>query len=275
MSKKQGRRPFGYYDDEAAVIEQIFIKSARRPRGKKPTLKFLADSMNRDGYKTQTGRPWYAIAVSRILARARQPAKTVKRPKVVKKKHLDSGDYLTKEEVVSCRAVLRDSDRALFEVLLGAGLRASECCALEVQDIGIYGGRSQIDVRRGKGSKQRAVKIGPKLKKLLTEYVKPIQKGNTIRGDMPVFLNNRRQQMKYSDLYFRIRKIRARSGVAALHPHALRHTFATFLYNYKKDLEYVRQQLGHDSIATTQIYVNTLSEEKLEQMRGFEGSFDP
>ena len=188
---------------------------------------------------------------------------------------MDSGDYLTKEEVVSCRAVLRDSDRALFEVLLGAGLRASECCALEVQDIGIYGGRSQIDVRRGKGSKQRAVKIGPKLKKLLTEYVKPIQKGNTIRGDMPVFLNNRRQQMKYSDLYFRIRKIRARSGVAALHPHALRHTFATFLYNYKKDLEYVRQQLGHDSIATTQIYVNTLSEEKLEQMRGFEGSFDP
>jgi site-specific recombinase XerD len=273
--KKAGRKPFGYFDDEAAVIEQVFLKAARRPHGVKPTFQGIADSMNKDGYKTQTGGPWYAIAVGRILRKGRQPAAGPKQKKI-KKQHLDSGDYLTKEEVVSCRAVLRDSDRVLFEVLLGAGLRASECCELAVQDLGILAGRSQIDVRRGKGSRQRAVKIGPKLKQILMEYI--IKGLNTIYKTSvpePVFRNERGKPLTYSDLYSRIRKIRTRSGVAALHPHALRHTFGTFLYNYRKDLEYVRQQLGHASIATTQIYINTLSEEKLEQMRGFEGSFDP
>ena len=270
---KPGRKPFGFYDDESAVIEQLFLKSRRKSHGKTMTYKALADSMNRDGYKTQTGKSWYPIAVGRILRKARQPAVKAKRPKKVKKTHLDSGDFLTKQEVVECRAVLRDSDRVLFEVLLGAGLRASECCALEDKDIGIYGGRSQIDVRRGKGSKQRAVKIGPKLKAILEDYLYLADFSTTKKE--PLFFNKRGRQLTYSDLYSRIRKIRTRSGVAALHPHALRHTFGTFLYACKKDLEYCRQQLGHASIATTQIYVNVLSEEKLEQMRGFEGSFDP
>ena len=271
--KKSGRKPFGFYNDEAAVIEVLFLKSRRKSHGKPMSYKALADSMNKDGYKTQMGKSWYPIAVGRILRKARQPAVKAKRPKVVKKTHLDSGDFLTKEEVVACRAVLRDSDRVLFEVLLGSGLRASECCALEVQDIGIYGGRSQIDVRRGKGSRQRAVKIGPKLKEILRIYLKE-QEVHQVVGEA-VFFNKRGKQLTYSDLYSRIRKIRTRSGVSALHPHALRHTFGTFLYACKKDLEYCRQQLGHASIATTQIYVNVLSEEKLEQMRGFEDSFDP
>ena len=270
--KKSGRKPFGYYDDESAVIEQLFLKSRRKSHGKPMSYKALADSMNRDGYKTQTGRSWYPIAVGRILRKDRQAPTAVKRPMKVKKTHLDSGDFLTKEEVVACRAVLRNSDRVLFEVLLGSGLRASECCALEVQDIGIHGGRSQIDVRRGKGSRQRAVKIGPKLKDILWWYLKDRQEE---LAWTPVFFNRRGRQLTYSDLYSRIRKIRTRSGVSALHPHALRHTFGTFLYACKKDLEYCRQQLGHASIATTQIYVNVLSEEKLEQMRGFEDSFDP
>ena len=61
----------------------------------------------------------------------------------------------------------------------------------------------------------------------------------------------------------------------SLYPHALCHTFNVYLLNYTSDLEYVRQQLGHASIATMQIYSKTLDEYKLEQMEDFEESFDP
>jgi len=287
MSKTAGRKPFGYYDDEMAVIEQLFLKAKRRPHGKKPTYQAIADSLNKDGHKTQKtrkakdGLPWYPIAVRRIFVKGLDYYRSLhdkghkRKKKFQPKEYLEVDDYLTAEEVIRCRAVLRDSDRVLFEVLHGSGLRASECCGLKVKNIGVGGSRSQIDVRNGKGAKRRSVIIGPKLKKLLKEYIKPIRSDHKIDGNMPVFLNNKRKQLTYSDLYSRIVKIRDRSGVKCLHPHALRHTFGTYLYNYRMDLEYVRQQLGHSNINTTRIYAKTLSKSKLEQMEGFEKSFNP
>lgn len=279
---KSGRKLFGYYDDELAVIEVLFLKAARRPHGKTPTFRKLADSMNADKYKTQTGGSWYPIAVSRILSRdleyyqnlqdeldSEEPEKKKYKPKT----HLDSNDYLTKEEIIDCRAVLRDSDRVLFEVLLGAGLRASECCGLERRDIGIYAGKSLINVRHGKGSKKRSVHIGPKLKKILTEYL-PADQARKVKDKKPLFTNKRGKQLTYSNLYDRISKIRDISGVTCLHPHALRHSHGTHLYSIKMDLEYVREQLGHASIATTQIYAKTLTKSKLEQMKSFEESLE-
>jgi len=276
MSKKQGRRPFGYYDDEAAVIEQIFIKSARRPRGKKPTLKFLADSMNRDGYKTQKGLPWYPIAIGRIVRKGQEYYANIHHPaserkKAVKKTHLESGDFLSDEEIAACREVLRDSDRIYFELLIGSGLRASEACALRIKDIGVWAGKSQIDVRRGKGSKQRSVHVGKTLKMMLAKYIyENGLYGKDVDRNRALFINRRGRQISYSDLYHRIAAIRERSGVESLHPHALRHTFATILYNYKMDLEYVREQLGHASIRNTQIYAKTFSDSKIKQMEGFD-----
>ena len=282
MSKsksKAGRKPYGWYKDEMAVIEVMFLKAGRRPRGKKPTLKDIADGLNRDNYLTQTKKPWYSMAVGRILRKGIDYYRNLHngphpRRGWVRKEYLGANDYLTAEEVVKCRAVLRDSDRVIFEVLHGSGLRASECCGLEVQDIGIYDGKSQIDVRRGKGAKNRSVIIGPRLKGVLNGYLEE-RSALKLAGWAPLFVNQRSKQLTYWDLYSRIRKIRERSGVKCLHPHALRHTFGTYLYNYKKDLEYVRQQLGHSNINTTRIYAKTLSKEKLEQMEGFEASFDP
>ena len=163
--------------------------------------------------------------------------------------------------------------KAIFEVLLGSGLRASECCALELGDIGIFHGKSQIDVRLGKGAKPRSVGIGPKLKAKLVAYLGATRFDEADK-ETPIFINRKGKQLTYSNLYDRIRKIRERSGVKCLHPHALRHAFGTHLYNYRMDLEYVREQLGHASIATTQIYAKTLTESKIEQMQGYEDSLD-
>ena len=58
-------------------------------------------------------------------------------------------------------------------------------------------------------------------------------------------------------------------GDVTLHAHGLRHTFATILYGYRKDIKTVRDQLGHSSIATTDIYAKSLPDEKLQQMQVF------
>jgi len=282
---KVGRRPFGYYPDEFTVIEQLFLKANRRPHGKEPTYQAITDSLNKDGYKTQKGLPWYPIAVGRIHRKGLDYYRTLhdrpepepeepEKKKYTPKTQLDSNDYLSKEEIVQCRAVLRDSDRILFEVLLGAGLRAFECCALEVRDVkGIYTGKPMINVRHGKGDKKRSVHIGPKLKGLLTVYLRPA-KAEEVDGETPLFKNKRGKRLTYSNLYDRIVKIRKRSGVECLHPHALRHTLGTHLYAIKMDLKYVRDQLGHASIATTEIYAKTLTKSKLDQMESFEKSLE-
>lgn len=285
-----GRKPFGYCDYELAVIEQLFIKANRRPHGRKPTLRKITDSLNKDGHKTQTGKPWYPIAVGRIIRNGLEYYKKLHdKPKLVPepepekekkqpKEYLNADDYLTDEQVRACRAVLKDGHSVLFELLLGSGLRASECCELEIRDIGIYDGKSQIDVRTGKGAKRRSVIIGLRLKEILKDYLKfTVIELNTgeIKKDEPLFLNRRGKKLTYQNLYDRILIIRARSGVKCLHTHALRHTFGTYLYNCKKDLEYVRQQLGHSNINTTRIYAKTLSKSKLEQMEEYEKSFDP
>ena len=278
MSKKQGRRPFGFYDDEAAVIEVLFLKAARRPHGKKPTLQAIADSMNRDGYNTQKKLPWYPIAVGRILRKKGgieyyqklhdkpepepEPEKTEK-----PKRKSKPVTALTQEEIDKCRAFLIGSDRVLFELLFGAGLRASECCALKVNDINIYDGNSYIEVKNGKGAKPRHVKIDSFLRQILTDYIFYVRKEDP--RQIPLFMNNCRKQLTYSNLYDRIKKIQRRADIKYLHPHKLRHTFAAHLYHYTKHLEYVREQLGHATIAITQIYINTLDISKLDMQEMF------
>lgn len=275
---KVGRKPYGYYDDELAVIESLILKANSRPHGKKHTLKQIADKLNEGGHKTQTGLPWYPVAVGRIIRKGlkyyQNLHNTKKTGKVIKPKtQLDSGDYLTKEEVLSCRSVLSSMGhiRIVYEVLLGTGLRGSECCALNIGDINIIKGL--VDVRFGKGAKRRSVHIGPRLKEILEKYMRFVNI-EKLDGNEPLFVNRRNNRLTYSDLYHWIVKVRERSGVECLHPHALRHTFGTYLYNYKMDLDYVREQLGHSNINTTRIYAKTLSKSKLEQMEGYERSFD-
>jgi len=274
--KKPGRKLYPDCAYERVVVDKLMEKFRSRPHGKRWTYRELADYLNSFGYRTRTGKLWYPIAIRRLVVR-QSCKKTAKRPGRSTKEHLDSTDYLTRQEVAACRAVLRDSDRAIFETLLGAGLRAGELCALEICNLGLYRGRSQIDVKKTVGrdktktGRTRAVKIGPRLRRLLRRHL--MTRKTAGRRDR-VFLNQDGKGLSYQNLYDCICRVRDRSGVMHLHPHALRHTFGSVLYHYKKDLEYVRKQLGHASIATTQIYVNVFSESELEQMAGFERYFD-
>jgi site-specific recombinase XerD len=296
----RGRKRYGCYDDERAVIEVIYLKARRRKGADLPPGPWvIARELNKERYPAPGGGSWHGITVKRILARKDEPpAEAGPKKKTVRKEDLSATDYLTARQIEKCRRVVSGTDLVIFETMLGSGLRAAELCALQIGDLGLYGDKKQIDVKRGKGAKSRKILIGDDLFKMLENYYVHRAKKYFEQEDLPakyhslflnirshaleyrdvyclvqpLFINKRGLALKYNDLYYLIRQIGKKAGIPGLHPHVLRHTFAVHLYNYKHDLEFVREQLGHASIATTQIYAKTLSDSKLEQMKGFEAS---
>ncbi len=258
----RGRKPFGTDQDEREIVDKIKLMARRVKGGRKPSLLSIANELNANGVGTRTGRHWNAVQVKRVLEYDWDAApKPVIR---VKKTGLATEDYLTKQELAKVFAACKDlRETMIVAVLSGAGLRASELCALQVGDLGVTGGKAQVDVRRGKGAKQRCVLISNQLAGELARYVQS-------QGlDRWVFPAKRGNRMSYRQLYEMIKAIGRRCGLLRLHPHSLRHTFGTLLYHYQKDLFFVKEQLGHNSVDTTQIYAKTLTQSKLEQMSSF------
>jgi len=257
---KTGRKPYGYYPDETAVVEVIKIKRRARKGAAGPTGAYvIARELNIEGYKSQTGGAWTGQAVAKILARMETP-KPKKRRRAAAKTALTAEDFLTAGQVRQLYAACRgEREEIVIRTMIGSGLRAAEACVLQVRDLGLEGEKSQIDVRRGKGNKVRRVFISPGLRRRLLAWSQRIAGRKTL-----VF------GMDYQRLYRLVRRVGERAGLNYLHPHVLRHTFGTILYDYKKDLLFVAEQMGHASVATTQIYAKVLSTSKLEQMSIFD-----
>ena len=269
MAKRKtvSRKFYGYYPDERSVIEIIKLKARTRRGGRKLGFSGIARELNEEGYSTQLGKKWRAQTVVNILDRKDSQ---VRRARWVKKTQLGVEDYLTTEQIAKCYDVLDDlRERMIFDTFLGSGLRASELAALQIRDLGIFDGRTEIEVKRGKGSKQRTVVIGKKLAGELAEYLKTCRK-NAGRKEA-VFLNNKNEPLKYHNLYYWAKKTGKKAGIFWLHPHVFRHTFATLLSNYTKNPFFVKQQLGHSSLETTEIYSKVIDNTKLQGMNVFEG----
>jgi len=153
---------------------------------------------------------------------------------------------------VSLAVLLRDL--ALLEVLYGAGLRIAECCGLLQSDCDLRRGLVTV---LGKGSKVRRVPIGEPAVDALVAW---LDRGRAalVTDDTPqnaVFLNRRGHVLTPRDA----RRILAQYPLAdgrILHPHALRHAYATHLLEGGADLRAVQELLGHADLATTQIYTH-------------------
>jgi integrase/recombinase XerC len=148
--------------------------------------------------------------------------------------------------------VLRDL--AVLEVLYGAGLRVSECCGLSVADCDLDRGLVTV---LGKGSKVRRVPLGAPAIDALAAW---LARGRPVleTADSPVevvFLNRRGRALTARDA----RRVLERHPLPdgrAVHPHALRHAYATHLLEGGADLRAVQELLGHADLATTQIYTH-------------------
>jgi len=154
-------------------------------------------------------------------------------------------------------AEVRARDDAVLELLYGSGLRVSELAGLDLGDVDV--GRRTVTVW-GKGSKQRQVPVSPPAAAAVQRWVEVGRPALTGPDTPPaaLFLNRRGRRLTPRDAR-RIVEHRARQP---LHPHALRHSFATHLLDSGADLRVVQELLGHASLQTTQVYTH-VSKERL------------
>lgn len=150
-------------------------------------------------------------------------------------------------------------DQAILEVLYGSGLRVSELCALDMDDLDH--GRFKatlITVRRGKGGKGRQVPLGDKGARAVAAYLdaRPAL-ANARTGHIDpraLFINYRGTRLTPRSVQRMVGQCVMRAGTADATPHALRHSFATHLLDSGVDLRSIQELLGHASLASTQVY---------------------
>jgi len=149
-------------------------------------------------------------------------------------------------------AALRN--RAIVEVLYGAGARISEAVGLDVDDIDLEQGSVRL---LGKGSKERIVPLGSYAREAVTEYTVRARPSMALKGKgtPALFLNQRGGRLSRQSAWKAIHAAAERADLGGkVSPHTLRHSFATHLLDGGADVRVVQELLGHASVTTTQIY---------------------
>ena len=201
-----------------------------------------------------------------------------KRKKAKKRGGLAPDKYLSETQLKKLRRYIRDKanlarmragsrgviDELIVELLVNTGLRASELCNLNIGDLPARHGKDCIWVRDGKGKVSRTVDISEKLKKRLERFVKLYRKG--ARAKSALLVSERGDRIIYRSIYAKVKRIGEQAGIGKLHPHMLRHTYLTRLYNIEKDLRFVQDQAGHASPTTTAIYAKTNNKARRRQV---------
>lgn len=148
-------------------------------------------------------------------------------------------------------------DRAMLELMYAAGLRASEVGALKLRD---YNPTLGVLLVNGKGGKQRIVPIGAPAKEALASYLEELRptlaRHDDARDGHHLLLSNSGRPLERVAVWQIVGRVANRAGLGHVHPHMLRHSFATHLLIGGADLRAVQELLGHSDIATTQIYTH-------------------
>jgi integrase/recombinase XerD len=187
---------------------------------------------------------------------ARDPCATLDTPRPPRRlpRALSRGDARSLVEAVAGDRPRALRDRALLELLYGAGLRASELVGLRPADLDLHG---QFLVCRGKRDRQRLLPLGGAARRALVAY---LDRGRPrlVRGGDPgaLFVSQRGRPLSRHALWRLVRAYGARAGTARAFPHALRHAFASHLLEGGADLRSVQALLGHADIGTTEIYTH-------------------
>ena len=146
-------------------------------------------------------------------------------------------------------------DRAMFELLYSSGLRLAELVALDVDDGRLDLRHAEVTVT-GKGSRTRTVPIGARAREALKAWIDQRQ-GIAAPGEKALFVGARGRRISPAVVGARLAAWARRRGLAGrVHPHMLRHSFASHVLQSSQDLRAVQEMLGHASISTTQVYTH-------------------
>ena len=165
-------------------------------------------------------------------------------------------DPSTKDKQASMQRALALRDHAIFELAYGAGLRVAEIASLDLSGLDL---RNRVARVWGKRSKQRETLFGEPCRQALTTYVSDARPllARGIRTRAAVFLNSRAGRLSTRGIELALKKWAREEGLPeGVHPHTLRHSFATHMLDGGADLRLVQEMLGHASVATTEIYTH-------------------
>lgn len=180
----------------------------------------------------------------------------------VPRPHCESAGAMTLEDALLLR------DAALLELMYATGARVSEVVGADLDDMDFDGRIIRVT---GKGSKQRLVPVGSYACRALRRYVdggRPLlerRKRSGVTERRALFLNTRGCRLSRQSVWDVVKTAGERAHIAKpLHPHTLRHSFATHLIQGGADVRTVQELLGHASVTTTQIYTHVSPEALIE-----------
>ena len=183
------------------------------------------------------------------------PADGIQAPKSPKKlpKVLDV-DQTAQFVEIKGDSTLALRDRALLELIYSSGLRLAEVVGLDLCDIDLAEGLVTVT---GKGSKQRVLPVGSHAIAALREWLPQRKLLLKDPGEQAIFISNRGTRITHRAVQMRMQQHSLSQGMdTPVHPHMLRHSFASHMLESSSDLRLVQEMLGHANISTTQIYTH-------------------
>lgn len=202
-------------------------------------------------------RGFYTFACRR-LGYANNPCTGLRPPKAAKAlPHILSPDDCTQLLDGGLPAESDDAllarDRAMFELFYSSGLRLSELVGLDLHDVNLHAGEAQVT---GKGNKTRIVPVGHQALAAITAWL-PHRQSLAQADTAALFVNRRGTRLTPRSVQLRLNRWAQLAGLSQrIHPHMLRHAFATHVLQSSGDLRAVQEMLGHASISTTQVYTH-------------------
>lgn len=198
----------------------------------------------------------YFNYLGRETGQQRNPAAAVQAPRKPRKlpKTLDA-DQVSKFLNFEPGSDIALRDSAIAELFYSSGLRLAELVAINVDDIDRH---SQLLTVTGKGNKTRTVPIGSIALKAIDDWLK-VRPPSTVSADAAkaLFISNRGSRISVRSIQARLKLQGRKSGMHQdVHPHMLRHSFASHMLESSGDLRAVQELLGHANISTTQIYTH-------------------
>lgn len=250
---RDARRCLDYFAEESLPADKVTQEDLERFMGELHDLGISARSQARIGTGIKT---FFRFLLSENFISS-DPASLLILP--VTGTHLP--DVLTVDEIdamTSCIDMDKpegNRNRAIIEMLYGSGLRVSELTGLRISRLNR---EEQYVTVTGKGSKQRLVPVSPEAIRRINLWLNDRAALNIRRDAADIlFLNRRGAPLTRVMVFYIVRDLARNAGITKnVSPHTLRHSFATHLLEGGANLRAIQEMLGHESIATTEIYVH-------------------